>query len=193
MAIISEAAWFDASPSHEAYGQPASFCRLGRTKIEGNWVGTWHVWVIPSGCSWRWWRAVRRGLWALPLMRASRPVFKLGGGTGTAMQAQWEGVNHCSIVFLFFCGGDCAGDACGWFIRGYVTGLLRFVRAVIFMRVSLLEPPHTIHTSMCLSERMVLGFFLVSTALQLIIKCPSVDACELRECVLARPPLPCCL
>ena len=44
--------------------------------------------------------------------------------------------------------------------------------------------PH--HTCICLSERMLIIFFREQ---QLIIKCVSVDVCELRECVLA-PPLP---
>ena len=71
VAVMPEATWLSASPKHKVCGQAASFYHLGRTKIEGNKVGTRHVWLAPSGCSWRWWRVARMSLWALPLVRAS--------------------------------------------------------------------------------------------------------------------------
>jgi hypothetical protein len=43
------------------------------------------------------------------------------------------------------------------------------------------------HTCMRLSDRVLILF---RGNAQLIIKCVSVDVCQLRECVLARPSLP---
>jgi hypothetical protein len=45
VAVMPEATWFYASPNHKVCGQAASFYHFGRTKIEGNRVGTRHVWV----------------------------------------------------------------------------------------------------------------------------------------------------
>ena len=36
------------------------------------------------------------------------------------------------------------GDVWGWFIRVFLTGLLRFIHSVMFVRVSSVGPPHAI-------------------------------------------------
>jgi hypothetical protein len=93
-------------------------------------------------------RLARRSLWALPLVRASRPVFTRGNencnastnvrAVGGRQPLQY----YCDSSFVVVIVSEDVWW--GWFIRGFVTGLLRFTHAVVFVRVSSVGPPHTI-------------------------------------------------